>query len=443
MFLGVPVLVATLATWLRAALRPEDRGAWIALSVGLTANAAGGVYLGTQDAPFPSAADACFLAFFPATFLAALLFAKARLARFTAALWLDAAIGALGAAAVVTQLLAVTVQDAVGGNFATMLGLAFPMGDALLLVMVVVALTLRGGKVNAVWMLLGIAMLGRVVIDAAHILTTLEGERQPLWVPLASVFTQGCIALAAWQPYTPPRKVTLDGWRTLVTPSLLALVAGGLLVADHFHHTTDAAVWLSAATLVVVLIRMALTFIENTALHATRTLALTDELTGLANRRHFDEALSAALEQGDGPLAVAMVDLDRFKELNDTLGHHGRRRLLAQLGPRLRSAIGEHGLVARLGGDEFALLLPGAGLARATERRPPARRRAPGAVRDRRARGRDGRERRRRARARARHRRQRRCCSTPTSRCTRPRRRAPASRPTTPRATATRASGSP
>jgi diguanylate cyclase (GGDEF)-like protein len=62
-----------------------------------------------------------------------------------------------------------------------------------------------------------------------------------------------------------------------------------------------------------------------------------------------------------------MVDLDRFKELNDTLGHHAGDRLLAQLGPRLQDAIGDAGLVARLGGDEFALLLPGAGLARATE----------------------------------------------------------------------------
>ena len=62
-----------------------------------------------------------------------------------------------------------------------------------------------------------------------------------------------------------------------------------------------------------------------------------------------------------------MVDLDRFKELNDTLGHHAGDELLAQLGPRLQDAVGEAGLVARLGGDEFALLLPGAGLARATE----------------------------------------------------------------------------
>ena len=239
------------------------------------------------------------------------------------------------------------------------------MGDVLLLVMVLVALTLRGGRVSAVWLLLGATLISRVAIDAGHMLPMLAGHRQPLWVALLSVVTQGCVALAAWRPYTPPRKVTLDGWRTLVTPTALALVACALLVTDHFNPALDAAVWLAAATLVLVLVRMALTFVENTALHATRALALTDELTGLANRRHFDERLGAELP--GGPLAVAMIDLDRFKELNDTLGHRAGDRLLAQLGPRLREVVAEDGLVARLGGDEFALLMPGADLARATE----------------------------------------------------------------------------
>ena len=176
------------------------------------------------------------------------------------------------------------------------------------------------------------------------------------------------IAIAAWVPAPQPRQVALEGWRMLVTPSLLGLVAGGLLVLDHFRATTDAAVWLSGATLVAVLGRMALTYHENNALHASRALALTDELTGLANRRLFHERLKEELgADGEAALAIAMVDLDRFKELNDTLGHHAGDRLLAQLGPRLNDVVGDAGLVARLGGDEFALLLPGAGLASASE----------------------------------------------------------------------------
>ena len=64
-----------------------------------------------------------------------------------------------------------------------------------------------------------------------------------------------------------------------------------------------------------------------------------------------------------GSLALLVIDLDHFKELNDTLGHHAGDRVLAQLGPRIRTALRTGDDVARLGGDEFAVLLPGAGAA--------------------------------------------------------------------------------
>ncbi len=88
-------------------------------------------------------------------------------------------------------------------------------------------------------------------------------------------------------------------------------------------------------------------------------MATTDELTGLVNRERFravvEERIAAARGPG-GRFAVMLMDLDRFKEINDTLGHHYGDVLLRELGPRLVSAIGPDGLVARLGGDEFALL---------------------------------------------------------------------------------------
>jgi diguanylate cyclase len=127
------------------------------------------------------------------------------------------------------------------------------------------------------------------------------------------------------------------------------------------------AVGLVAVAALLVSACLALRVRRDAELLATRELALTDELTGLPNRRLFAERLQAALAGDPVPLAVAMVDLDRFKELNDTLGHHAGDALLAQLGRRLSDAVGTAGLVARLGGDEFALLLPGAGLAGVAE----------------------------------------------------------------------------
>jgi diguanylate cyclase (GGDEF)-like protein len=93
------------------------------------------------------------------------------------------------------------------------------------------------------------------------------------------------------------------------------------------------------------------------AVHA----ALHDTLTGLPNRTlladRFGQALRANARAGTSS-ALLLIDLDRFKEINDTFGHHYGDELLTQVGPRLVGALREVDTVARLGGDEFAVLLP-------------------------------------------------------------------------------------
>jgi two-component system cell cycle response regulator len=102
-----------------------------------------------------------------------------------------------------------------------------------------------------------------------------------------------------------------------------------------------------------------------------RELAHRDALTGLHNRRHADERLPALLAEAvaaRSPLAVAIVDLDHFKQINDTLSHDAGDLVLREIGRLLTEAVAEPAFAARLGGEEFLLALPGTGTEAAVRR---------------------------------------------------------------------------
>lgn len=143
-------------------------------------------------------------------------------------------------------------------------------------------------------------------------------------------------------------------WTVLAAVILFAATALTLLGFGQFTALPAAAGGLALATVVAGMARAGITVTER--LRESERRAHTDDLTGLRNRRYLLDRLDAAVANGD-ELALLLIDLDGFKELNDTLGHHAGDEVLRQIGPRLKDAVREHDTMARLGGDEFAFVL--------------------------------------------------------------------------------------
>jgi diguanylate cyclase (GGDEF)-like protein len=140
----------------------------------------------------------------------------------------------------------------------------------------------------------------------------------------------------------------LQVWFGLITPGagalaavLLGYAAAELAVRAVFQRMRD--------TVAAVL--------AGTDIEALQRVAREDALTGLSNRRVFEEAVKRACLAAEGGFALLMCDLDGFKQVNDTLGHAAGDALLREIAKRLVAAVGSDAVVARLGGDEFAILI--------------------------------------------------------------------------------------
>jgi diguanylate cyclase len=106
------------------------------------------------------------------------------------------------------------------------------------------------------------------------------------------------------------------------------------------------------------------------SLESVRVESLTDSLTGLANRRMFDETLRMRIDEAHAhrtEMCVLLCDIDHFKRFNDTWGHHTGDQILRFLASALQSHARPDFLVARYGGEEFAMIMPRASLKAATQ----------------------------------------------------------------------------
>ena len=173
-----------------------------------------------------------------------------------------------------------------------------------------------------------------------------------LWQPL--ILAHGVAIVLVVQTFALPRPAALWRLALAVTATTAAAALSGVPVGE-------AALQISFVYgISAVVIALAETIRRSHG--ALERLALYDSLTGLPNRVLFSERLQRALNTPTQParIALLLLDLDRFKEVNDTFGHAMGDLLLKQVADRFGDALRGSDRVARLGGDEFALLLPDA-----------------------------------------------------------------------------------
>jgi diguanylate cyclase len=321
------------------------------------------------EAAKPSLADLFYAAFFPLAYAGVVLMLRREIRRMLPATWLDGAVAGLGAAAVCAAFAFHAIVLSIGPGVSSLgvaVNLMYPIGDVLLLALVVGGSAVLPGR-RLPWMLFAVACGINSVGDTFNLLAT-SGASTQVGDVINSVAWPAAIlmiSMSVWVPAGPRDLLQSGKVPGFVLPGIGAFAGLAILFAGAVQHqVTPVALGLATATLVVVGLRLGLSVRGLRSLTAERhRQAVTDELTGLGNRRRLNSLLDAYFADYADPetpsrnLAFLFVDLDHFKEINDSFGHSAGDELLRQLGPRLMSSLRSSDVLVRIGGDELGAVL--------------------------------------------------------------------------------------
>jgi diguanylate cyclase (GGDEF)-like protein len=355
------MVLATLIAGSRAVLVRRDRAAWIAFTVALGSWTFAEIWAAVDEpATYPSVADLGFIGFYPLAYVGMVLLLRSRVRAIGGTLWLDGVIASLAAAALAAAVLVELVLESTEGSTSVVAtNVAYPLGDVLLLSAVFGVFSLARWRPGRQWLLLGLGICSTALADAIYLFQSAEGTYvEGTWIDILWPASMLLVAAAAWVPDRRDAELDVQGRPLVAVPAVCALVAIGVLVYDHFERTNPLALVLASATLVAVVVRLAVTFQENGRLfELTKHESVTDALTGLGNRRKLLADLDSRLEREEAePTLLMIFDLDGFKGYNDTFGHPAGDALLTRLGAKLHDVTGSSGAAYRLGGDEFCLV---------------------------------------------------------------------------------------
>jgi diguanylate cyclase (GGDEF)-like protein len=369
--------------------RPDLPAIWWLFALGVAGNATGilveYVLTRTEAEPdFPSWADAAYLSLYPAVAAGLILLIRRRTAHRDWSSLVDATTLSTGMGLLAwVFMIKPAASDVSIGLLGHIVSIAYPVGDLVLLAMTV-RLMLSGGARNRSFRLVCGALVCFLAGDGAWAVIN-----QMVWEPgalahkiLADVFLVGYLLFAAAAVHPEIRSLTRAvaprpvriGRPLLAALTVASLIGPALLVFQALRHqVTDAlAIALGCIALfLLVVTRMSQLLTQlDVQTERVRELAVTDELTGLPNRRAWNTELPRTIERvrrTGGPLTVAVLDLDHFKSFNDAYGHPAGDRLLKEATAAWQAELRSADHLARYGGEEFVLLLPDATPAEAHE----------------------------------------------------------------------------
>ncbi len=346
------VLVATLDRRRRIPL--------VVLAVSLVVFSAGSFLLQTQgpdvSAGLFSPSELAFVVAYVGFAIFLLLDAPRRRTR-ALAVWLETTVVCAGTASLAALVILTPLARRFDGHGVNLLlALLFPLIDVVLAILVIGQLAAHRRLLDrrTVVLVLGLTILG--LADCAFLLnlasSTYAGSAAvdaAYGISFALIVEAACRA----RPWVPGPAVPQQRVHTLIAAASVAVC---VLVL----HPTGTAAWYVVPPAVITLAaaggRLMLALRESQGAAEAMRLSRTDELTGLGNRRAVLASVDDGLRQ-DTPLALMLLDLDGFKEINDSLGHAAGDGVLGVVADRLANTIGPHDTVGRLGGDEFALVL--------------------------------------------------------------------------------------
>ena len=347
----------------------SDRVVWIAVGLAIALWGAGDLYYTfwleqRSVIPFPSLADAGYLAFYPPVYVALVVLFHKEVRGIVRSLWMDGVIAALATAGLASSVVYEVVRRSLGGEHlstaALATNLAYPLADMILLGIVVGALALAGWRFSYRWLLFGGGLVIFSIADSVYLVRTATNSyTYGTLLDLGWPFGMLLIAAAGTLPSKRMQAAQLDGYRLLLVPALFGSLALVLEVTDHFTTLNGFGITLTSLALAAVILRMGMTFTDYLKLlDRTRRESTTDALTGLWNRRALVADLDGAIVEARRSVLL-FFDLNGFKSYNDRFGHPAGDALLARLGAQLDSCIGARGKAYRLGGDEFCALVGG------------------------------------------------------------------------------------